>query len=1093
MSDFHHQLPSFYPPPHESKRWDGYMFLLVAIISLIFLNCQSQLPEDVKASYSALPDRIDFNFHIRPILSDRCFSCHGPDNNSRKGDLRLDLEENAFASLSESKGHAFVKGNPDNSVALQRMLSNDPEQQMPPPESNLKLTSKEKALIVKWIEQGAEWKEHWAFTAPQTPTIPNDFPEGWKAVNEIDNFILSKVHEINLSPSPEADKERLIRRLSFDIRGLPASIEEIDQYLQDDSPHAYEKLVDRFLDSDASAERLAMEWMDLARFADSHGQHADGLRKMWPWRDWVISAFRKNLPYKDFVTWQLAGDLLPNSTQEQQLATGFHRNHPMNSESGIVSEEYRLKNVADRTNTTATAFLGLTMECAACHDHKFDPISQKEYYEMSAFFNNVPELGMIGTDQNFGPLLLLPEKKAQKELHVLETELQLLEEKMDRTIEEVEAMGNYLLQVKGKKITPPTPDGFYPFESITGDKNLLDGNPRARVSGDPEVVTGQVGRAVRIDNDYEVLHLSGIGNFDLQESFSAGLWVKTEKEGSFQSVIGNTGDKNSAWRGWMFYLDSLNRPGLKIIHALPHNHIHIVSQKAIQKEQWHQMFFTYDGSASASNIRIYIDGKQTAYDILSDQLSESILPVKERTYAPDPGRQVRLGRGNNYLYTDTDDGIFTGSLDQARMYNCALSPVEVMQIYAKEAGTPMEQPSDKDYLQHYLERFDPGIHKTKNRLNVIREEKSKILFNAQDVMVVKEMANPRSTYIQVRGQYDSPGDQVYPNTPNAVLEFADRYPKNRLGLAQWLFDDDNPLTARVAVNRYWQMIFGQGIVSTPHDFGYQGALPTHPELLDWLAVDFRKSGWNLRALLKKMVTSATYRQSSVATEKQMLVDANNTYLSVGASYRMQAEMIRDNVLFASGALSNIVGGASVKPYQPDGLWKEKNNFSGFLLEYKQDHGDSLYRRSLYTFIRRTSPPPAMTVFDVPTRDVCTVKRENTSTPLQALVLLNDPQFVEASRILAERMQKEGGNDLQEQTKYAFRLLCGRNPSAKELEILSEQYHFSYDRYRSDPEAATELLKVGENIPDPQLDKIKTAALAVVANTMMNFDEAYMKR
>jgi len=1065
-----------------------YIFALLTL----FQACQPDLPPTVLAIYRELPEKIDFNFHIRPILSDRCFSCHGPDEASRKGGLRLDVEKDAFAGLTESGNHAFVRGNTAKSEAMQRILTEDPELHMPPLESNLKLTDREKALIAKWIEEGAEWKDHWAFLTPQRPEPPNAFPGNWEVKNPIDNFILSKVKENGLSPSARANKERLIRRLSFDLRGLPPTIREIDQFIGDPSPNAYENLVDKMLSSSAHAERMAMEWMDVARFADSHGLHADGIRKMWPWRDWVIDAFRRNQPYDEFVVWQLAGDLLPNPTHEQQLATGFNRNHLMNSESGIVSEEYRLKNVADRANTTATAFLGLTMECAACHDHKFDPISQKEYYELTAFFNNVPELGMIGNDQNFGPLLMAPSSAEKRQLDQLNQEIQAIESEIELTIREVQEVKSYLASKTDKNVQSPAPAALYPFDTFSA--GIIDNNPKSQVSGEPESVPGKIGKAIRIDNDFESINLAGPGNFECYEPFSAGVWVNTAKEGKFQSVIGNIGGKNTGWRGWNFYLDSLNRPAIKIVHALPQNQLHVVSKTSIAKNQWHQLFFTYDGSSKAEGLKIFIDGLAPEQEILANYLTESIAPITTRSYIPDPNRKVNLGRADNYLYTDTDDGSYAGALDQARMYNRFLTPLEVRSIYEEDAKVPIrEEASSQDLLIHHLYRQDKKLPQLMSDLSGALAKRTHLLDTVQDVMVISEMEEPRNTFIQIRGQYDSPGEQVFANTPSAVLPFPDDLPRNRLGLGKWLFSESNPLTARVAINRYWQMIFGKGIVSTPHDFGYQGALPSHPELLDWLAMEFRESGWNLRHMIKLMVMSATYQQSSATTEKQMLVDANNTYLSVGASYRLQGEMIRDNALMASGILSEHIGGQSVKPYQPDGLWKEKNNFSGFLLEYKQDEGDALYRRSLYTFIRRTSPPPAMSVFDVPNRDVCIVKRENTSTPLQALVLLNDPQFVEASRIMAERMQKEGGQSLLEQTAFAFRLLCGRLPSEQEESLFAEQYAYSYNRYKENPDDAEKLLQVGEYPADPKLDKIQTAALAMVANTMMNFDEAYMKR
>jgi hypothetical protein len=607
-------------------------------------------------------------------------------------------------------------------------------------------------------------------------------------------------------------------------------------------------------------------------------------------------------------------------------------------------------------------------------------------------------------------------------------------------------------------------------------------------------VPGKIGKAIRLDNDYEQIYLDKIGNYELYESFSGGGWISTEKIGTFQSIIGNIGGKNSGWRGWNFYLDTLNRPAIKIVHSLSHNFIHIRSEQAIRQEEWAHLFFTYDGSAQAEGIKLFVDGKEVAITVLADHLYKSILPVKERTYAPDPGRKVKIGRGNNYLYTDTDNGIFIGAIDEVKIFNQQLSALEVSKLYCQENSTAFDQSifSGDQYFDHFIKRFDKKGQELLNQKEQLLKQRFSLLDSVKEVMVLEEMEQSRKTHILERGQYDALGEEVAMATPESIFPFADDLSLNRLGLAKWLFDPEHPLTARVAVNRYWQMIFGAGIVSTPHDFGSQGALPTHPELLDWLAITFRDSGWDVKALLKLMVMSATYQQSSVITSEQLVKDANNQYLSRGASYRLPAEMIRDNALAASGLLVTTIGGESVKPYQPEGLWKEKNNFSGFLLEYKTDTGSKLYRRTLYTFIRRTSPPPALLIFDATNRDVCTVKREKTSTPLQALVLMNDPQYIEASRVLAERMQEEGGSTFEEQVKFGFRLLCGHSPSNREIGLMRSQYEYALQKYQQDDEAALALVSVGEKI-NRDLPYDETAALAMVVNTMMNFDEAYMKR
>ena len=1054
------------------------------LLLVVLTGCQPALPDEIQAAYHQLPEQIDFNFHIRPLLSDRCYSCHGPDANSRKAGWRLDLERTAFAQLPESGGKAFVPGNLDKSIAWQRIISDDPGFQMPPHDSHLHLAPREKALIARWIEQGAKWKKHWAFIPPTRPEAP------LPGAGAIDYFILNKLEEVGLQPSPEAAKERLIRRVTMDLTGLPPTIAEIDSFLQDDSPHAYENLVDRLLDTDACAERLAMEWLDVARYADSHGLHSDGLRENWPWRDWVIKAFRTDMPYDDFVTWQLAGDLLPQASREQKLATAFHRNHTINSESGIVSEEFRLNYVADRTNTTATAFMGLTMECATCHDHKFDPISQKEYYQMTSFFNNVPELGMIGNDKNFGPLLLLPDPETERAIENLNREIRQVSDRIATKVAALPEIKAFIETIEPKDIEAPQPDRHFPLESLSGN-----GTPSAQASNDAELVVGKIGKAIRIDKDNEQIYLDGVKNFDLDEPFAAGAWIKIEDQGTFQTVMGNIGNKNTGWRGWVFYLDSLNRPAIKIVHSLSHNYLHVTTDRPVPLRKWTSLFFTYDGSAKAGGIKLFINGEKLEAIIHHDRLYKNILPVKARGYVPDYNRKVKMGIAHNYLFTDTDNGVFTGSVDEVKVYHRYVTELEVAAIHRREVQAPqLAITTSKEAIHnHYLFRKDGEFAALHRQLSELRSKKFDLIDPVHEVMVLEEMHPPRKTHVLKRGLYTEPGEVVYPGTPAALPPFSEEYPKNRQGLAQWLFDDGHPLTARVAVNRYWQMIFGRGIVDTPHDFGMQGALPSHPKLLDWLAVEFRESGWSVRSLLKMLVSSATYKQTVIATEEHLLKDPGNIYLARGSTYRLPAEMIRDNALAASGLLSKSIGGRSVKPYQPEGLWKDKNEFSGYLNNYIPDSGDSLYRRSMYTFIRRTSPHPAMTAFDAPDRSICTVKRERTNTPLQALVLMNDPQFVEASRILAERMQKEGGNAFESQLQYGFRLLCSRKATATEMELLTRQYRKSLARYRNETSAAEALLRIGDYPVDENLDKVETAALAVVANTIMNFDETYMKR
>lgn len=1055
---------------------------------LLVISCGPDLPDDVAIAYDDLPEIVDFNFHVKPILSDRCFNCHGPDENTRKAGLRLDVAEEAFSTLS-SGARAFVANKPARSSSVQRILSDDPEIQMPPPESNLSLSPTEKAMIIKWIEQGAEWKNHWAFVKPEKPKnkIGND---DWPAHNPIDGFVQERLKLKGYRPAPEADKERLLRRVSMDLTGLPPTVQEIDLFLKDKSADAYEKVVDRLLQTDAYAERLALDWMDISRYADSHGLHADGWRLMWPWRDWVINAFKENMPYDQFVTWQLAGDLFPEATKEQKLATAFNRNHPMTAEGGAIEEEFRLNYVWDRAETVGTALMGLTVSCARCHDHKFDPISQKDYYGLTAFFNNVKELGMTGDDGNYGPMLALPDPETEKKLGTLKKSISEKERTLELTKKELTNLETYIATLPGDA-TKKGLLGHYPFDRITrkGDTYAIDHTTNATASKAPELIEGKKGNALVFTGEYDEVYLNNIPNFEWTDSFSGSLWMRTTKREKLktQTLLGTSGEKNNFWRGWDFYLDSLNYLNARLIHSLPHNYIHVKSKDSLKTNEWRHVAFSYDGSGKAQGLSLFIDGKKAKSEIGYDNLYKSIKTIRSavHTIYKQPVRVAKSYRG----FTG-ENGIFKGALDDIRMYSKELTPLEVLLLANDGSG---KKAPEKKLVQEYKINQSPKVHKIAADLKELRDEWLQLMMPVMEVMVMEEMPQNRPAYAYNRGDYSQPMYQVEPNTPEVLPEFSEAYPKNRLGLSKWLFSKDNPLTARVTVNRYWQMLFGKGLVNTPQDFGVQGALPSHPELIDWLAVEFMESGWDVRALLKTMVMSHTYRQSSQISEEMREKDPNNFFLARSNSYRLPAEMIRDNALAASGLLVQQVGGESVKPYQPGKLWIEKNSFSHKLLNYKESQGDSLYRRGLYTFIRRTSPHPAMTAFDAPSREVCTVQRENTNTPLQALVLMNDTQFVEASKVLASRMQKEGGTSLEEQITYGFRLAVSRYPKEEEKTIFKEIFETQQKRFEKTPKEADQLLSVGQQQLDDDLDKTKTAALTMVANTMLNHDEAYMKR
>jgi len=767
------------------KRIYYFLFLLVSVLYTV-QSCN--YIDDTQSSEEQIPDQVSYNFDIRPILSDKCFACHGPDANKREADLRLDNEESAFKALKENPtAHAIIAGKPELSEVFMRISSKDTSILMPPPSSNLKLNSREIDLIEKWIKQGAKYETHWSFTLPKKAPLPKLKDIKW-AKNEIDHFILNKIEQKNLAPNQEAEKEYLLKRLSLDLTGLPPGIEMMNQFMADNSQGAYEKAVDQLLKSPAYGEKMALHWLDVARYADSHGFQDDSYRSAWPWRDWVINSFNTNLSYDKFITLQLAGDLMPNATKEQILATGFNRNHKITEEGGVVDEEYRVQYVIDRTNTFSKALIGVTMECAQCHDHKYDPFSQKEYYQLYAFFNNVKEVGISST---------------------------------------------------------------------IGGPETYAKNPMIEISND-----------------------------------------------------------------------------------------------------------------EVKNILKFINKQDT------NKLIVSVM-------------------------------------------------------------------GDRDTL--------------------------------------------RKTYILKRGAYDAPDKEVLAGTPKSILEFDNKLPKNRLGLSKWLFDKRNPLTSRVFVNQLWQEIFGRGLVKTAGDMGMQGELPTHPELLDWLAVDFMQHGWDIKRLVKQMVSSATYRQSAVISKDKLKADPENIFLSRAPRYRIKAELVRDLILSSSGLLVNTIGGPSVKPYQPGGLWENASSGRGILRVYRQDHGSDLYRRGMYTFVKRTVPPPVMGIFDASNRDQCEVVRLKTNTPLQALIMMNDPTVLEASRVLASKLDVEP-IQVKDKVIKAFRLIVCRKPSEKEIELLSNYYNDQLRAFKKEQHRADKLLAIGE-YPNPEnMNKFSVAAMMQVISALYNLEE-----
>ncbi|MCL6259235.1 DUF1553 domain-containing protein [Aquiflexum sp. TKW24L] len=1056
----------------------------------ILVSCSPELPEDVQAAYEELPEALDFNIHVKPILSDKCFACHGPDLAAQKAGLSLHDPEMAFASLKDSPGKVAIKsGSLRKSELFHRIISDDPEFRMPSQESNLILTPKEKAILIKWIEDGAEYKKHWAFIPPQKFDIPKVKDKSW-AKNPIDHFVLSKLEQEGIKPSQEADKETLLRRLSLDLIGLPPSLAEIDAFLSDPSANAYEKQVDRLLNSAHYGEKMAMHWMDIARFADTHGYTVDRYRDASPYRDWVIRAFNQNLPYDQFITHQLAGDLLPNPTKDQLIATAFNRIHPQNMEGGIVEEEFRVEYVVDRTSTMGQAFMALTLGCARCHDHKYDPISQKNFFELSSFFNQVDEAGQISWDDAMPvPTMLLTDTEKDKMLSYLLSQKNSEEEELKKVAEkEEEAFQTWLASSSFQKVSkldfPASRVGFYSFDQ-NSIQNLLNPSQKGTMESSevknqkPAYVEGFRGKAVKLNGD-SWLDLGGSGIFSRSEPFSVSIWISVPKSLTDGAIFHKgSGAVLYNWRGYHLSLKN-NRLELLMAHSAPYNAITKLTEQNIPRDQWINLVMTYDGSSKAQGLKVFLNGLEMVTQTTHDNLYKDIL-----LQGGQPGLQVgAVWRGK---------GLKDALVDEVSVYDKELSSLEVMQIakldeyklILAQTGNEFNAQEKQALKKLYLNNHSVAYREKLKAVVAQRKTYADSVERIPEMMVMQDKTNKRSTYVLTRGEYNMRGEEVFPNTPESVLPMREDQPKNRLGLAQWLTDAENPLTARVAINRFWQNYFGRGLVATSEDFGNQGQLPSHPELLDWLAVEFQNSGWDVKAMQRLIVTSATYRQGSKNRPELMEKDPDNYLLARGPSVRLPAELIRDNALFAAGLLNPSIGGKSVFPYQPEGLWKVNG------ANYVQDSGQNLYRRSLYTIWKRSVHNPALSIFDAPDHSVSVSKRQETNTPLQALVLMNDPTFVEASKVLGEKMLAHP--EISKSIEDTFRRLTGRKPNPKELQILLELRENEYRKFKADHNKTKGWLASGEYQIPPDLDPFHLAANAVTASAIINSDAFLTKR
>lgn len=1028
---------------------------------------------------------IDFNRDISPILSDTCFTCHGPDPTQRKAGLRFDNKEGAFA-----KAGVIVPGDSSNSRLIKRIAATEPEMRMPPPASGRTLSAKQIELLRRWVDEGAKWDTHWAYVAPKRPEPPRVANPAWPR-NAIDSFILARLEREGLKPSPPADKVTLLRRVTLDLTGLPPTPAETDSFLKDTSPDAYEKRVDQLLGSPHYGERMAMEWLDLARYADTHGYHIDSHRDMWRWRDWVINAFNRNLPFDQFTIEQLAGDLLPGATVEQKIASGFNRNHMINFEGGAIPEEYQVEYVVDRVETTANAWMATTLGCARCHSHKYDPITQKEFYQFFAYFNTVPEEGLDGRTGNAKPFLALPSQEQKTRSEELTAAIRAKEDALSEK-EVTPVQEKWEKSLVGKIAGSPR-NGLTAHYELDGSFSDVSGRYQhgRTVSGDPTFGSGQVGKAVSFDGDSQV-SFGRVGAFGRSDPFSLGVWLR----GSGNTPIAALQkiDNPETRRGYEFLFDDLDLVGIqrraahltiRLTSHWPDSAIQIRTTNRLSLGDWYHVALTYDGSARAAGLQLYINGKLHKTEVLQDSLSGTIKTDAE------------LQVGNKSLGKP-----FRGNIDDLRLYERVLSNTDVEQLATHYpiqtilSGVSGKRSRDenarvRDYFLTYA--APDAMQKLYAELKDLRKQKEALDKAIPTVMVMYEMAKPRETFVLGRGDYRNKTDKVTPGVPAALSPFPWGAPANRLGLAKWLVSPSHPLTARVAVNRYWQMYFGTGIVKTSENFGVQGEPPVHPELLDWLATEFIRTSWDLKAMQRLIVTSATYRQSSRAAPALLEKDPENRLLARGPRLRLPAETIRDNALAVSGLLNADIGGPSVFPYQPKGLWDELAFGDGFSAQsFTPGANKDLYRRSMYTFWKRTVPPPQLTTFDAPDREKCTARRALTNTPLQALVLMNDPTYIEAARWLAQRAMTEGGKHAGSRISFAFRGATARMPSTKEARVLRGLFQEQLAHYRGDKKAALDLLGVGESKWDAKLDASELAAWTIVASAILNLDETITK-
>ncbi len=1049
---------------------------VVVVRGLAIVSCLIFVPAAAAAD-------LQFNRDVRPILAEHCFSCHGPDKMSRKADLRLDQREVAV----ESK--AIVPGKPQESQLWARIHSTDADEVMPPPNKK-RLTDAQKETLRQWIAAGAEYQSHWAFLPAVRPALPTVKNEAWVR-SDLDRFVLATLERHGLTPAPEADLRTLARRASLDLRGLPPTVEEVDELLRDKTPQAYENYLDRLLKSPAWGEHRARYWLDVARYADTHGIHFDNYREMWAFRDWVIGAFNRNLPFDQFTIEQLAGDLLPNPSLDQVVASGFNRCNITTNEGGTIAEEYLVLYTRDRTETVGQAWLGLTVGCAVCHEHKFDPVTQQEFYELAAFFNNTTQPAMDGNRKDTPPILSVPQVTDRARWQEITRELpQLRQQITERSRLAHAEFDRWLPTATPEQITTPVPT-----EGLTLQAGLSEGQGKrvawtvggtagaADLTGEVVWEAGQVAQqALKFRPDTQ-LQWDDAGNFERDNPWTIAAWVYLPNHQGSGSLLARMDDQHD-FRGWDVWVEQ-GKVGMHVVHKWPGDALKVVTGDPLPVNAWNHLLITYDGSSKAAGVKIFVNGEERTKRIEGADVLRSTIKTT-----------VPLKVAQRHSTARVQDL----KLQDLRIYSRVLATAEILRL-SRDSRTawllakPHAERTDaekKELFTWWLPSRDEMYRQLTAKQTVLAAEEDAIAKRGTMTHVMQERTEKPKAFVLFRGEYDQRRAEVQASTPSVLPAMPPELPRNRLGLAQWLLRPENPLTARVTVNRFWQELFGTGLVRTAGDFGAAGELPSHPELLDWLAVDFREHGWDMKRFYKQMLLSATYRQSALATREKLEKDAQNRWLSRGPRFRMDGEMVRDYALSVSDLLVRKMGGPSVKPYQPDGVWEAVAMIGSNTRDYRRDTGESLYRRSLYTFWKRSAPPASLEIFNAPNRETCVVRRERTNTPLQALVTLNDPQFIEAARHVAQITMREGGATAEERLNFVAQRLLARPWSERELPIVRQSWADLETFYKSHGEDAKQLIAVGESKPDEKLDPADLAAWTMLVNQVLNLDEVLTK-